>query len=79
MEEEEEEDVAKEEDNLVNLNNDKVGALSGSEHRIGGAHLTFPNVDMEILLQRRNVMSFGHSNLKILSSKEQCLCLLAPL
>ena len=57
MEEEDEEDVAEEEDNLADLSNDKVGTLGGSELLMGTAHLTSTDVDMEILLCRRNVMT----------------------
>ena len=53
--EEEEEDAA-EEENRINLSDDNIGAPSGSEPSLSGAHLTSLDVDREVL-GRRNVMT----------------------
>ena len=55
VEEEKEENVA-EEENCINLSDDEIGALGGSEPPLNGAHLTSLDVDREVLLRRRNVM-----------------------
>ena len=72
MEEEKEHNVDEEEDNLVDLTNDEIDSLGGSELPMGGAHLTSPNVDMEIMFHRRNVMilrSFFPEDLVIMGAK----------
>ena len=56
VEEEEEENVA-EEENHINLNDNKINAPGRSEHPLSGEHLTFPDVDREVLLRKRNVMT----------------------
>ena len=57
MEEEEQEDVAEEENNVVNLSYDEIGAPSGSEPPLTGVHLTLPDVYVDILICRRNIMA----------------------
>ena len=57
MEDEEEEVVAEDGDNVINLNDNKLGALGGSEPPLTRAHLTSLDVDMEILMWRRSDMT----------------------
>ena len=57
MEEEEEEDVPEEEDNTVNLTNDKFGPEVGDQLPVIGAYLTSLDANMDIFIYRRNVMT----------------------
>ena len=56
VEEKEEKNVAQEE-NHIDLNNNKIGALGGSEPPLSGVHLTSLDVEREVLLHKRNVMT----------------------
>ena len=52
----EEEDNGSEEDNRLDVSNDEIGPLGGSEPPLSGACLTSPDADREVL-RRRTVMT----------------------
>ena len=55
---EQEDDIeAEEDDDVVNFSDDKIGALGGSEPPLTGAHLTLHDVDVDVLIRQRNVMT----------------------
>ena len=56
-EDEEQDDDAEEDDDTLNLSDDEIGALGGSEPPLTGAHLTSPDADVDVLIRRRNVMT----------------------
>ena len=56
-EEQDDDPDAEEDDDVVNLSDDEIGAPGGSEPPLTGAHLTLPDVDVDILIRRRNVMT----------------------
>ena len=53
---EDDEDNVLEEDNCVDLSDDEIGPLDGSEPPLSGAYLTSPNADREVL-RRRTIMT----------------------
>ena len=57
MDDEEQEEDVEEDDGAINLNDDEIGAPGGSEPPLTGAHLTSPDVDVDILIRPRNVMT----------------------
>ena len=56
-EEQDDDADAKEDDDAINLSDDEIGALGGSEPPLTGAHFTLPDVDVDVLIRQRNVMT----------------------
>ena len=79
IEEKEEEYVLKEEDNTVNLSDDKIRPEGGDWSPLTEAHLTSLDVDMDVLICWRNVMTPWSLFAKMLSSTEKRVHILAPL